>query len=35
MFALGEGKGLAMDPGLQARIKDPAKDAFYAQNLSG
>jgi sugar phosphate isomerase/epimerase len=35
MFALGEGRGLDMDPTLKSLIRDPKKDFFYAHNLSG
>lgn len=35
LFALGEGSGLDMDPGLKKRIQDPAKDMFYAENIFG
>ena len=34
-FALSTRKGLFMDPRLQSLVKDPAKDMFYAVNLSG
>lgn len=33
-FALGEKKGLKMDPKLESLIKEPG-DAFFAQNLAG
>ena len=35
LFALGEGRGLDMDPKLKSLIKDPGKDLFYASNVNG